>query len=387
MNSTRTGYAHQLPPLPPPQQQLYQSHSQQQKPALRPRSKSGFSFHSHKSDESSGSLPKVDLHETPREKASRRLSTKADPRLAISEAEPSAVASDHSSSLAPLRAIQHRDANGNPIADPDRSNPTRSRWERPLDTIRAFEAAIDGNYARKLGRSEPPDSRRTSYYGGSSVGMAPPKPYQGNSYNGRSQQTPNDVYDNGRNNGPSTRLDSYYDNNYNNNGYYPNRQRYPRTASEPFLNNSTGVYPPNGNQASYETVTTASGSGSSGDPLGYTTDPSSEDSSYDRLPAVPRHESSDGYNNYPQQNGQFGGSYPAQSNRPFAAATVSPGYQNSGYGPPQNRPLPPIKSDTVPPRVPIKLGKNSSGGSTHYNAAPPANDKRKSWFGKRFSKA
>lgn len=38
------------------------------------------------------------------------------------------------------------------IADPDRSNPTRNRWERPLDTIRSFEAAIDGNY------------RRSSYY-------------------------------------------------------------------------------------------------------------------------------------------------------------------------------------------------------------------------------
>ena len=71
------------------------------------------------------------------------------------------------SSLAPIRAIQHRDNQGNPIgsfpsifrvsladtsfrtADPDRSNPTRSRWERPLDTIRSFEAAIDGNYSRK----------------------------------------------------------------------------------------------------------------------------------------------------------------------------------------------------------------------------------------------
>lgn len=34
-------------------------------------------------------------------------------------------------------------------ADPDRSNPTRPRWERPLDTIRSFEAAIDGVYTRK----------------------------------------------------------------------------------------------------------------------------------------------------------------------------------------------------------------------------------------------
>lgn len=34
------------------------------------------------------------------------------------------------------------------VADPDRSNPTRPRLERPLDTIRSFEAAIDGKYGR-----------------------------------------------------------------------------------------------------------------------------------------------------------------------------------------------------------------------------------------------
>lgn len=33
-------------------------------------------------------------------------------------------------------------------ADPDLSNPTRSRWERPLDTIRKFEQQIDGEYKR-----------------------------------------------------------------------------------------------------------------------------------------------------------------------------------------------------------------------------------------------
>ncbi len=35
------------------------------------------------------------------------------------------------------------------IADPDRSNPTRPRLERPLDTIRSFEAAVDGSYSRR----------------------------------------------------------------------------------------------------------------------------------------------------------------------------------------------------------------------------------------------
>ncbi len=71
------------------------------------------------------------------------------------------------STMESIRSIQHRDANGdiigsdhvcfenvrrNPnadVVDPDRSNPTRPRFERPLDTIRAFEAAIDGAYARR----------------------------------------------------------------------------------------------------------------------------------------------------------------------------------------------------------------------------------------------
>lgn len=35
-------------------------------------------------------------------------------------------------------------------ADPDLSNPTRWREERPLDTIRAFEAAIEGSYRSSM---------------------------------------------------------------------------------------------------------------------------------------------------------------------------------------------------------------------------------------------
>src|ERR1700761_3946558 len=34
-------------------------------------------------------------------------------------------------------------------ADPDRSNPTRHRMERPLDTIRAFQAAAEGTTSRR----------------------------------------------------------------------------------------------------------------------------------------------------------------------------------------------------------------------------------------------
>lgn len=40
-------------------------------------------------------------------------------------------------------------------ADPDRSNPTRARMERPLDTIRSFEAAVEGTY----------NSRRSTFSG------------------------------------------------------------------------------------------------------------------------------------------------------------------------------------------------------------------------------
>lgn len=97
--------------------------------------------------------------------------------------------------LQPLSSMQFRDANGNPIstephpppsvsvaiflvaniilADPDRSNPTRSRWERPLETIRSFEAAIDGGYDRKSilrgdGDSVAFGNRRSSYYANNS---------------------------------------------------------------------------------------------------------------------------------------------------------------------------------------------------------------------------
>jgi len=110
---------------------------QQQRPAQRERAKSSFSFRSNHSHKSSGSGQ--NLHETHEEKQSRRLTTKADPSMAITEAEPcefnpvrasfvatsallsrltfiiAAVASGVKSSLAPIRAIQHRDSQGNPI--------------------------------------------------------------------------------------------------------------------------------------------------------------------------------------------------------------------------------------------------------------------------------
>lgn len=51
--------------------------------------------------------------------------------------------------LTPMSSVQHKDWKGDVISDPDKSNPARSRMERPLDTIRSFEAAIDSGHKRK----------------------------------------------------------------------------------------------------------------------------------------------------------------------------------------------------------------------------------------------
>ncbi len=199
-----------------------------------------------------------------------------------------------------------------------------------------------------------------------------------------------DTYNGGRSNG--YRPDSYYDNNVRpSNGYYPSRARYPRTATEPNFNNGTGVYPVNGNPQSYETVATASGSGSSGEPLGYSTDPSSENSSVDRIQStgIPEQMNYNGANNYSGTSNYQGsnyasngyGGYPGkQSEMPM----MSGGYQGQNGGPP---PPPRKESASIPPRVPIKLGQSAGGPPTSYQAPRPgAGEKRKSWFGKRFSK-
>lgn len=357
----------------------------------RQRAKSSFSFRSHRSHNSSGSGHKIDLHETHEEKDSKRLHSKADPSMAITEAEPSAVAAGVKSQLAPLRAIQHRDNQGNPIADPDKSNPTRSRWERPLDTIRGFEAAIDGNYSRKSYiRPDQTDvgstyvgNRRSSYYGGTQV-TQDDRRYQ-NGYYGRSQSyRPESQYTNGG----YYRPDSYYNGENGpgpsngvgpSNGYYPNRARYPRTASEPHFNNfnnaQNGVYPGPGNQQSYETATTPSGSGSPGDPAGYSTDPSSESSSVDRVGPLPQPKEIEtygfnGFGNAPQYAPPGSGLLEQQAQR------QGNGYQHQGPPPPPHK--------DVGSRAPIRLGETS--GNAGGPPPTPAKEKRKSWLGKKFGR-
>jgi hypothetical protein len=189
-----------------------------------------------------------------------------------------------------------------------------------------------------------------------------------------------------------TRPESYYTDAGHpgpSNGYYPNRARYPRTASEPHFNSGgQGVYPVPGNQQSYETVTTASGSGSS-DPAGYSTDPSSENSSVDRVPPQPQKDLGESY-------GFNGFGADPQIQPPGAhlqeqyVANGSNGAQRHGNGYPNQGPPPVPRKEGPVGRVPIKLNPSSGNvglGGQNPGQRPGAGEKRKSWFGKRFSRA
>ena len=199
-------------------------------------------------------------------------------------------------------------------------------------------------------------------------------------YGGRSQSFRPDSFADGRANG-MTRPDSYY--NDHSNGYHPNRARYPRTASEPHFNNVQGVYPIPGNQSSYETVGTASGSGSS-DPAGYQT-PLSENSSIDRiapLPPVKEPEDNYGFNGF-GGNPQYAPPGSGLQEQQFGSG----GQSRQANGFPTQVPPQVLRKDTAG-RQPIKLGKSNPNAVPQSDPQrPAAGEKRKSWFGKRFSKS
>ncbi|KAI0863244.1 hypothetical protein F4860DRAFT_502038 [Xylaria cubensis] len=353
---------------PPP---LKAPDPQQQHSRIRPKSRA-FSFRSDKSQKSAnGPAHKLDLTETSAEKEAKRLHSKADPRMALNEREPAMEAQTVSERPA-LRAIQHRDSQGNPIADPDRSNPTRSRWERPLDTIRGFEAAIDGGYNRKSIYRPDTESvagwnRRSSYYGNNG---RPPQDSSNGA--GRPNRTDSGMFDQRQSVMIANSRDSYYEN--FDGGPYGNgvpgmgaRNKYSRNQSEPYLSGrERNVYPIPNNHRSYETVASGSGTGSMGEPVGYQTDPtSSENSSIDRRSPPKRQEP---VNDYGITFGQ------------------SPSYQTPGLGLGRGR-------AENPPPLPHKdaasvLTKSSravaSNGASQER--PGMGEKRKSWFIRRFSK-
>ncbi|CAK7219765.1 hypothetical protein SCUCBS95973_003929 [Sporothrix curviconia] len=396
---------HQQGQQQPPQQyqQAPPQMSRRESQASRPKSRS-FSFRSDRSHSQKGTIlasQKLEP-ETHAEKEAKRLHSKADPTMAMVEAEPS---------------------------EPDKSNPTRYRWERPLDTIRSFEAAIDGGYTRKSSYPNEESttfSRRSSYYTQSNNNARYPQ----DSYYGRPQShmpTSTSAYD--LRQSLHGRGESYYDqggynnnNNNNNNGgggsyngsYYGNgngpRQRYSRIQSEPQIhghmgrpdqmNGQNNIYPIPNNHRSYETVASGAGSsGTGGEPAGYQTDPTSSDNS-----SIERRQSPSKLN----MMGQGGQAYPGYQN----GAYQNGGYNNGGYnngGP--KRASPPIQLSSAPmqqqqqqppvnqmsqmqngaPMAPIKnvisrKPTNSSQQAAQKLAAPAAAEKRKSWFSKRFSR-
>ncbi|KAL7628790.1 hypothetical protein AAE478_000305 [Parahypoxylon ruwenzoriense] len=383
-------------PVPP---SLPSQSSVPQKPErTRPKSRA-FSFRSEKSHKSSSSHPhfKIDLHETSAEKEARRLHGKSDPTMALTESEPAMDAqSGGGINPAPLRSMQHKDAYGNAITDPDRSNPTRSRSERPLDTIRGFEAAIDGAHSRKsILRSDSESisnwNRRGSYYGSEQCVSSPfpncmstgshktpldngPRFPQESYYGGRSnsafrpESTMFDPRQSAMTNGPR---EGHYDG-FDGGPYGYNstngRSRYSRMQSDPYLNGrgpaDRNVYPMPYNHRSYETVASGTGSGSMGEPAGYQTDPTSSDnSSIDRRSPPKRQEL---INDYGINFGQS--PQPPSLGLGDASAAAAP--------PPVLR-----KDNGVLLRKPSKVVA-SSGNPQEYAKT----EKRKSWF-KRFSRS
>ncbi|KAH0544193.1 hypothetical protein FGG08_001638 [Glutinoglossum americanum] len=363
-------------------------------PQPRPRPKSTWSFVSNmsggsrKSGGSTPKTPKVDLRETSKDKQRTRFGLSQDPTRAISEDEPFAVSQRNTNDI---RALPHKDQFGNLIVEPDRSNPTRPRWERPLDTIRSFEAAIDNEYKRKAyARGDSYEgtnggySRRSSYYASSN-------------YNTRGLQD-GGYY--GSRPGPA-RSESLNENHNSINPYYQYRPRFgQRVHTEPPASahsNGQNFYPSAAYQQSVDTVNTASGGSYNTDPWGYSTDPSSEDSSIDRKDqgikaepadshgygiqfgntAQPQLTNSLNYPGHPQGNG----SYLASKNS--ADPNGAGNYNQWNSAPPSVPPhLPP--KDNIPPRVPIKLS-NVSVAAPINGPKLGTGEKRKSWF-KRFSR-
>lgn len=360
------------PPVPPHQYPPQSSQSQ-----ARPRSKSTFSFKSDKSDKrQSHSSPKHGRTASWEHKNHLHPSTKADPNAAMEEQQPIAAALEKPT-LQSLRSFQHTDSNGNPIEDPDLSNPTRSRWERPLDTIRSFERAIDNEYRRRsLAVRGPVDggtevmsgyaSRRSSYYGGHDQNRYS----QASGYYGSRQAA----------------RDSYFDSGHGMGGPVggPPRTRNHRMQSDPgwnrYSHGGNGVYPSYGYQQSRDTVNTNGSNGSHSDPN--SADPGSDNSSFERPTPVSK----------PDLGEQYGfqgfGGAPILEEYPNPSAPLNNGYgvqqpQANGYSG-QNGPPVPAKN------APIKLGQPT--GAPANGAARPAvlqrqnTEKRKSWFKRRFSK-
>ena len=180
--------------------------------------------------------------------------------------------------------------------------------------------------------------------------------------------------------------------------YGPGRRLAPRFNSEPILyhNNPPDppeIYPSHDLTNSYDTVG-SSGYGSHGtDQWGNSTDPSSENSSIDRVQPPPKQDLAEAYG-----FSGFGGGPQLQGPILEELGHGAPAYGQPGYGqehtnargghPYQGSEAPPsvpphVPPKEIPPRGPIKLGKASPTQTAGGDVA----EKRKSWIKRRFSKS
>lgn len=189
------------------------------------------------------------------------------------------------------------------------------------------------------------------------------------------------------------------------------RRGWSRMSSEPQYGSGPGLrqpnpneYPMGNNHRSYETVTTASGSGSSGDQAGYQTDPTSSDnSSIERVQtalkrqAEPANDYGIGFGQSPSyQAPSFTVGIPGagldgrdqyQTNGAPSYGGPSNGasnYGNPNYGgPPYGGTSPPVpRKDSGAPMLRKPLANNR----LQQQQRPAQPEKRKSWFSRRFSK-
>lgn len=339
---------------------------------------------SHRSDKSNGSKPKETVAESPADKKRRdsfwKGGSKANPNAAINEAQPGDAAILEKTTMDSLRNAQYKDRDGNIIAEPDLSNPTRARFERPLDTIRSFEKNIEAGYKRKSvtrGDSYDPrdqyasHSRRSSYLG------ANDKSSQFTQYHGG-------YY------GAQRRADGL-----NDDGASPlappSRNRFGQRMGGPMSRSPSayGTRSPSGQN--YHDYDAAINSDSTGQ-WNNSTDPSSENSSIDRA-----HAAALGVKPQSPPLPVDGYVYNDANGAPIMEEydSGSDGYgmsrrQNNGPAIPNHAPAPAV-------RAPIQLGGSASsaavasqGGSLPSMArkGPEAKEeKKKGFFKKRFSKA
>lgn len=325
------------------------------RPQPHQRTRSGISFKSGHSSKSQSKSHK--LTETTAEKAKRHLShkTKADPNAAMNEAQPVATALE-ASTIGSLRSMPHRDESGSLIAEPDLSNPTRYRWERPLDTIRSFEASVDGAYKRRsMIQADVGSDNRYSYAGS-----------RGHDFNASTS---------GQYKQRISNADDMYGQGY---GVAPHitqsRNRYgQRLVSESPLQSRSGNSYDNHSPVPRQRVSTSPdnrSSGSPSEPWASSTEPSSEENSINRVIKAELGE-------------QPANGIPAAEHRahhPQDHTRVSP---NEGYLPERA-----IAQGAAPQRTVIKLGPGSPDALTPSTrpASLLVSEKRKSWFKRTFSK-